>query len=206
MAQPALPVPTTQPTSTPGDSATPRALPAIIWPDSAPRLALEAWQAYENPPPILSPYNLSKLIAGFEIAVIPASDEVYVRALSKLIEFAYAFNIPCGDAAAVQRIYREKLSDLPCDLLELAIKRITDTWTWGQRLPLPREIRATVSDELKSRRVLCGRAKVAMLKARDLEPIYAAQRKYLRSAEGRKREAARLSAPSSPPPATGEHP
>jgi hypothetical protein len=132
MAQSALPVPTTQPTSTPDDSATLRALPAIIWPDSAPRLALEAWEPYENPPPILSPYNLSKLIDGFEIGVIPASDEVYACAMGKLIEFAYAFNIPCGDAAAVQRIYHEKLGDLPCDLLQLAIKRITDTWTWAR--------------------------------------------------------------------------
>jgi hypothetical protein len=110
------------------------------------------------------------MIDELKTALTPASDENYIGALSKLIEFAMAFGIPCGDAAAVQRIYREKLADLPPDLLLAAVRRVTDSWTWGQRLPMPAEIRATIGDELTQRRVLLGRAHMALLKARDLAP------------------------------------
>jgi hypothetical protein len=92
-----------------------------------------------------------------------------VAALSKLIEFATAFGIPAGDPAAMQRVYREKLSDLPGDLLLRAIVRVTDRWAWGNRMPMPAEIRETISPEFTYRRTLLSKARVAMLKAGDGE-------------------------------------
>lgn len=110
------------------------------------------------------------MIADLTAALLPAGDAAYAKALTKLIEFAMAFGIPCGDPAAVQRIYREKLADLPEDLLTSAVVRVTDRWTWGQRLPMPAEIRATISPELSQRRVLRVRAELALMKARSLPP------------------------------------
>ena len=133
------------------------------------RSALEAWKPHHNPPRMLNTVTLPLLMDDFRASLIPASDEVYARALSKLIEFALAFGIPCGDPAAVQRIYHEKLADLPHDLLTKAVTRVTDTWTWGNRLPMPAEIRKTISNELVYRRVQLSRAQLAMLKARDRE-------------------------------------
>jgi hypothetical protein len=131
------------------------------------RSALESWKAYQNPPRMLNTVTLPMLIADYEASLIPADDAAYARALSKLIEFALAFGIPCGDPAAVQRIYREKLGDLPSDLLAKAVARVTDSWTWGNRLPMPAEIRKTISNELTYRKIQISRAKVALLKARD---------------------------------------
>ncbi len=108
-------------------------------------------------------------MADYQACLKPASAEVYARSLGKLIEFALAFGIPCGDPAAVQRIYHEKLADLPEDLLAKAITRVTDIWTWGNRLPMPAEIRKTISNELVYRKVQLCRAQVALLKARDRE-------------------------------------
>lgn len=101
---------------------------------------------------------------------MPAPPETYLRAMTKLIEFATAFGIPAGDPEAVQRIYREKLADLPGDLLLRAIVRVTDQWAWGNRLPMPGEIRKTVSSEFSQRHMLLSKARVAMLKVRAEEP------------------------------------
>jgi hypothetical protein len=111
--------------------------------------------------------SLSTLIANLNDALTPAPDDVYVKALTKLIEFSMAFGIPSGDPEAMQRIYREKLGDLPGDLLMRAIIRVTDKWTWGNRLPMPAEIRAVIAGELSYRRTLLTKARVALLKARD---------------------------------------
>ena len=95
-----------------------------------------------------------------------------MKALTKLIEFSLAFGIPAGDPEAMQRIYREKLGDLPGDLLMRAISRVTDKWTWGNRMPMPAEIRKLVSGELSQRVLLLTKARVALLKAQDVrEPV-----------------------------------
>ncbi len=172
--QPLLPIALPQTNPVPSVSRAP--VRSTISPDSVTRLALEAWQPHHNPPRLLSVGNLNRMIAELDGALVPAGDDTYARALGKLIEFATAFGIPCGDPAAVQRIYREKLANLPDDLLMAAVARVTDMWTWGQRLPMPAEIRATVSRDFTDRRVLRARASMALRKAKDLE-AYRSQNK-----------------------------
>lgn len=147
----------------------PNSLPATTSPDLQALSALETWEVAHPLPAALTPERLSTLISRLQTQMQPASPQEYVRAMTKLIEFVTAFGISCGDAATVQKIYREKLGDLPGDLLQTAIDRITATWQWGNRMPFPAEIRATVSADIARRAGLLNRAKVASLKQPDSE-------------------------------------
>lgn len=75
-------------------------------------------------------------------------------AIDALFEFARTFEVKDFSEAKVEsaaKIYRKTLIELPPDLLELAISRIMASHKFGVRMPLPKEIRDTVKDELHER-------------------------------------------------------
>lgn len=126
--------------------------------------ALAEWMP-ENPrPPSLTDDKLRALTAELTQAMHPATVQQYAQNMMKLIEFAGAFGLPCGDPKSAQAIYRETLADLPADLLALAITRLKSAWTWGNRMPFPAELRAMVADDLAARRSLLAKAQIAARK------------------------------------------
>jgi hypothetical protein len=101
----------------------------------------------------------------------PASVEALAIALDKLLAFARAFNVNVPDRAGVMAIYRDALADLPGDLLVEAAARATRSWSWGNRLPMPADLRKLVERELQERTRAIGRHKVALMYAKDREAI-----------------------------------
>lgn len=55
-------------------------------------------------------------------------------------------------AAGAARIYVGALSDVPADLLALALTRLQRDWKWP-RMPSPADIREAIKDELGSRKL-----------------------------------------------------
>lgn len=71
---------------------------------------------------------------------------------------ADAFKIQAPDWATLTDVYADGLGDLPPDLLDLALHRVTRQWSNGFRLPLPGEVRALIATELADhRRTLAAR-------------------------------------------------
>jgi hypothetical protein len=100
-------------------------------------------------------------------------------ALRKLIDFARAFNIPTPSLETAMKIYTEQLADLPSDLLVAGVDRVMGSYQWGNRLPFPHEIRATVSDDIGARRLTMSRLRLALSAPVDDEkPFTAADRAH----------------------------
>ena len=115
--------------------------------------------------------NLMMMIRNLKPWLEPAGPQTFAVQLARLMEFARAFNaeIPSPDKAA--KIYRETLGTLPADLLDLAISRTKETWRWGNRLPLPADIRATVREDFARRRLEMSKLRAMMGKAKSSHPI-----------------------------------
>lgn len=100
--------------------------------------------------------------AGLLAALVPAPVQVMAIELVRILDFARTYNVAIPDREGALAIYRESLADLPTDLLGLAVERIVKTWAWGNRLPMPADIRALVVDDL-------ARRKLAMVRLTMLE-------------------------------------
>lgn len=125
---------------------------------------LADWTPEMPRPARLNDQRLAEAICELTVGLRPATTEDYARAMLALIEFVAAFGVPCPDPATVQSIYRETLADLPADLLTTAIARIKTNWTWGNRMPFPAEIRATVADDLSRRKLMLSHAEMVLKK------------------------------------------
>lgn len=137
--------------------------------DWQPPLELTAWKIEEPRPPSLTNDELERTVAILTTKTTPATVQEYARAMMALIEFGGAFGVPCGSPEAVQAIYRETLADLPAELLHRAVARIKSGWTWGNRMPFPAEIRATVADDLAVLRSNLAKARIALRKPAETE-------------------------------------
>lgn len=130
---------------------------------------LVGWRAHEPVPQTATVAVLEQSISGLASLLEPASVEALAIALDRLLAFARAFNVPVSDRATVLAIYRDTLADLPSDLIVEAVGRATRNWTWGNRLPMPGDLRKTIEPELFARTAAHGRHKVALLYAKDRE-------------------------------------
>lgn len=99
-------------------------------------------------------------------------------ALDKLFAFARAFNVP-ADAVVLTPLYRDGMVDLPADLLLEAVTRVTRSWKWGNRLPMPGDLRAAVEPEMFERVRAHGRHKIAFRLAQDREALEERRRQPL---------------------------
>lgn len=128
---------------------------------------LKGWQPHETLPAVRS-QDLQQSILGLASLLEPASPEAFAVALDKLFAFARAFNVP-ADAAVLTPLYRDGLVDLPSDLLVEAVARVTRSWKWGNRLPMPGDLRASIEPEMFERVRTHGRHRVALRIAQDRE-------------------------------------
>lgn len=98
----------------------------------------------------------------------PAGDKAWGGAIDKLLTYAVAFSIPMPDMDAAISIYREALADLPGDLLAEAVASVCRNNTWGNRMPMPGEIRAHIEADIVGRSEIRAKIKIAIARqARD---------------------------------------
>lgn len=106
--------------------------------------------------------SISKAISGASSSLVPATEMEAADALKLLFAFCRAFALGNPDPAAQLPFYRNALKDLPADLLRQAVERVTGNWRWGNRMPLPADVRAQVGDVLAARKVAKVKAEVAL--------------------------------------------
>lgn len=81
-----------------------------------------------------------------------------------LVQFARSFGIRV-DPAGITRAYRAGLADVPAKLLTIAIQRAIASWTWGNRLPMPGDLRKLITDDWDERVKMAGRARLLARRA-----------------------------------------
>jgi len=111
----------------------------------------------------VTPEVIQGALARYERALAPAGFEAMAVLVLRLLEFAATFGIKCPDQESAAAIYSDALSDLPPDLLSAAINRTVQTWQWGNRLPMPAEVRAAVTDDLARRQREKSRLELALM-------------------------------------------
>ncbi len=126
---------------------------------------LDGWKAiYPLPVQVTKPM-LSQALDFLAPSVAPASREAIAIAADTLISFARAHSIQV-DAKAYTASIAENLSDLPSDLLVVGAKAILRSWKWGNRLPMPGEIREFMGKELQTRLAPVHRLQTAAIYAK----------------------------------------
>jgi hypothetical protein len=147
----------------------------IVRPQTAPPSSpswLQRWQTSEPLPSGVTAEAISRVIAAHDAALQPAPAEVFAVSVDRVFAFARTFNIAVPDTKAAVRFYRDGLADIPADLLDLAMRRAVDGWKWGNRLPMPADIKAQIAPELAARKLALARLKTAEMKARKgCEPV-----------------------------------
>lgn len=145
-----------------GNDLTPTSRTATTKPPSLPSwvTSFEAWQK-----PSVPRKTILEQIQSLKPWLEPAGSKAFAVAMAKLFEFARTFNIQFNSSKATE-VYREALASLPADLLNLAIQRIMVEWRWGNRLPMPADIRGTVREDWARRNNEMFKLRVAERNAR----------------------------------------
>ena len=72
--------------------------------------------------------------------------------LDRLFGFGRAFGITNIHPEDAVRSYREALAELPEDLVDTAVHTALSSWRWGNRLPMPGDLRAFVEEDFAERK------------------------------------------------------
>lgn len=112
-------------------------------------------------PTDLRPETVHGAIAAFQAALAPADARVFAVAMDELLAFGRSFNIGVPDPKGAVAAYRQALSDLPGDLILQAVRAAVASWAWGNRLPMPADLRALITDELWRRKRALTKAEAA---------------------------------------------
>ena len=94
----------------------------------------------------------------------PCDPKTFAVLMKNLMTWATGFGVKTPDMAVITASYRAHI-DLPADLMAVAVDRAMRDWKWGNRLPLPGELRGFVADELAERVLDQLRLRIARLKA-----------------------------------------
>lgn len=82
----------------------------------------------------------------------PASSKEFMVAIDDLFKFARAFRLGNVDAESATGFFYEAVADVPIDILRVAVKSLIGNWRWGNRMPLPADLRASVPAEFGERK------------------------------------------------------
>jgi hypothetical protein len=115
------------------------------------------------------PEILPRALAEAERATTPADKRAVAVALDKLWRFGETFGLwkrPATKEAVADatRFYADVLAELPSDLVMKAVDEVCRTHKWGNRLPLPADLSATVSAEMSARKQELIRLRLAKAK------------------------------------------
>ncbi len=114
-------------------------------------LGLEGWKPSQWLPDHITMPTLDQAIATLSPSIVPAGDVEFAKEVRLLVEFGRTFNIEIESIAALTAFYKESLGDLPPDLLQKAFAAVRKSWHWGNRMPMPADVRKTVAAELSKR-------------------------------------------------------
>lgn len=123
------------------------------------------WKACDGLPPEATAPKIARAIQATAHETRPASSEAFAVCLLKIAKFGRAFGFLENNAADITGFYREALSDVPADLLELAVDGTIRTWKWN-RMPSPADLRETISGELGQRKATRNALERALWKAK----------------------------------------
>lgn len=112
--------------------------------------SIGGWNPAMSPPDWVTAEAAAEALGTARLRAMPAGTEAFAIAMDRLLEFAFAFGVKVPDRAALVTIYRDALR-LPSDLLDLAVTRAIGSWTWGNRLPMPGELRQLVGADILER-------------------------------------------------------
>jgi hypothetical protein len=79
--------------------------------------------------------------------------EAFAVLVARIFDFARTFGLANPDAGMATKFYRDALADMPQDLLSRAVSDICREWKWGNKIPLPADLRNQVERELTQRKV-----------------------------------------------------
>ena len=116
-------------------------------------------------PDAITPERIQAAIDAQQRALSPASNKAFAVTIDRLFAFARTFGLANPDAAAATKFYREAMSDVPIDLLDRAVSSVCRDWKWGNKLPLPADLRNQISAEMTARRVTLARLELAHKRA-----------------------------------------
>lgn len=133
---------------------------------------LASWNASMVLPDHVTDDMLNLAVADATAALTPATVQTFAVTISELFEYAWAFDIGSfaglsederrKKTAAQSKLYREALEDIPADLLALSVKRIRTSWKWGNKMPMPADLREAISDEMAKRKSSLARPQMAL--------------------------------------------
>jgi hypothetical protein len=124
---------------------------------------VESWKWEEkpnNPLPPMTQALLPEAIIQAQAINQPSTAKQFAVSMERLLKFCQTFGLPASDLKASVEFYRASLSDLPPDLLDLAIDRTIRAHKY-RTLPLPADIRAQVNAEMIKRRAPLDRLRMA---------------------------------------------
>lgn len=113
---------------------------------------MEAWTPAEPLPANLSRTEIDGQLAAYTRGITPASPEVWATQLDRLYLFAAVFKVPMDNVRDTTELYKEACADIPPSLVKRAIDEALKTWKWGNRLPMPAELRAPINEALERRK------------------------------------------------------
>jgi hypothetical protein len=175
---------------------------ALTVKQSLPLSALEEWQPREQLPETWTVAQLETTAASLKAQLSPCQPEALMVEIAKLMDFGRAFNLPIPNTATLIDNYRDKLGHLPADILQTACHETTSSWKWGNRMPMPADILEAANRHLTARKIIEGRAKLALLKLRtrtaSISPISSsAAKQQAERMTKRTTESLRMDAPAS---------
>lgn len=91
-------------------------------------------------------------LAQAESRAKPCGAKAFAVILDRLFAFGRAFGITNIHPEDAVRSYRESLAELPEDLVDTAVHTAISSWRWGNRLPMPGDLRAFVEDDFAERK------------------------------------------------------
>lgn len=125
---------------------------------------LEEWQIQDQLPATFTEHKLTAAYQRIQQSLAPADEKAMAVALDQLFRFARTFGIPSQDATNATAFYRDALKEYPPDLLTKAVRSVCANWKWGNRMPLPADLKEAVSKEWLRRQLLAMRLRQAMRK------------------------------------------
>jgi len=103
-------------------------------------------------PTTLSRAEIDGQLAAYTRGLTPATREFWATQLDRLYLFAAVFKVPMDNVKRTTELYQEALADIPPSLVRRAVDEALKTWRWGNRLPMPAELRAPIDEALERRK------------------------------------------------------
>lgn len=99
------------------------------------------WRPGDQIPEAVTIARLQAVVAALEDS--PTTEAQFWVAIEPLFKLGDTFGLPTPPTPAVQ-LYWQALQDLPVLVVMETVEKLIRTWRWGNRLPLPAEVREQV--------------------------------------------------------------